>query len=481
MSLTKVTFSMIEGAYANVLDYGADPTGNQDSSTAIQAAIDSGNPVYVPPGTYLCELSITTSGVKIVGAGRELTTFKNVGVNPVITIDNTTNSIRGTYIEGIYFANRNPAVYTTTDGMVINGAAPLNECDYCQFIDLTFFEFRNNVVVSGRSIWNRWIRCAFLTALNDGFVSDSADNQALQYFETCRFANNTRYGLFVNHTFALFLLDGWTFINCNWENNLSVPIRVTGTYGIQNWSFIGCYSEENTTAIPPGGSGGVVKSGFMFLDSPYAIGLDFKNCTFAGNAAPAADPDYYIYVSGATTFVIGSVDLCRFDTAAVFSVFWPKGVSIGRNENASLSFDRALGSTSFNDTNTLTSWTPALTIGGVSTGITYSNQVGRLTIVGKTVFFEAYVSLTSKGAATGDVAITGLPIASANIPNLFAVAQVAPSDVALGSYTEICGTIDPNSAEIDLVGLVSNTRTALTDAQLGNFSNFRITGHYQIA
>lgn len=481
MSLTKATFSMIEGAYANILDYGADPTGTQDSSTAIQAAIASGNPVYAPPGTYRCQITISTSGVTLLGAGRELTRFENLGNSPVITINNTTNSIRGTHIEGIYFANRDKVTYPNADGLFINGASVLNECDYGQFIDLTFFEFRNGVLISGRSIWNRWIRCAFLTSVADGFVSDSTDNQALQYFETCRFANNTRYGLFVNHTFATFLLDSWTFINCNWENNLSVPVRVTGTYGVQNWSFIGCYAEENTTSIPPGGSGGVVKSGFMFLDSPYAIGLDFKNCTFAGNAAPTADPDYYIYVSGATTFVIGSVDLCRFDTAVIFSVFWPKGVSIGRNDNASLSFDRALGSTSLNDSNLTASWTPELTIGGVSTGITYSNQVGRLTIVGKTVFFEAYVSLSSKGAATGDVAITGLTIASANVTNLFAVVQVAPSDVSLGSYTEICGTIDPNSTEIDIVGLVSNTHTALTNTQLGNSSSFRITGHYQIA
>lgn len=53
MSLTKVTYSMIQGAVANVLDYGADKTGAVSSSAAIQAAIDSGNSVYVPNGTYL--------------------------------------------------------------------------------------------------------------------------------------------------------------------------------------------------------------------------------------------------------------------------------------------------------------------------------------------------------------------------------------------------------------------------------------------
>jgi len=40
MSLTKATYSMIDGAPVNVLDFGADPTGATDSTTAIQAAIN---------------------------------------------------------------------------------------------------------------------------------------------------------------------------------------------------------------------------------------------------------------------------------------------------------------------------------------------------------------------------------------------------------------------------------------------------------
>ena len=38
MSLTKATYSMIDGASINVLDYGADPTGATNSHAAITAA-----------------------------------------------------------------------------------------------------------------------------------------------------------------------------------------------------------------------------------------------------------------------------------------------------------------------------------------------------------------------------------------------------------------------------------------------------------
>lgn len=58
MSLTKVTYSMIDQAPANVLDYGADPTGVADSTTAIENAIATGRRVRIPAGTYKCNVQV---------------------------------------------------------------------------------------------------------------------------------------------------------------------------------------------------------------------------------------------------------------------------------------------------------------------------------------------------------------------------------------------------------------------------------------
>lgn len=86
MALTKVTPDMIEGDFPfnrvnglpfSVLDYGADPTGVNDSTTAIQAAIDAANSagggcVYFPTGLYLAGTTsnITMqSNVSLVGDG----------------------------------------------------------------------------------------------------------------------------------------------------------------------------------------------------------------------------------------------------------------------------------------------------------------------------------------------------------------------------------------------------------------------------
>ncbi len=52
MSLTKVSFAMIQGDPINVLDYGAIGDGLTDDTTAIQAALvygaSSGRTVYFP-------------------------------------------------------------------------------------------------------------------------------------------------------------------------------------------------------------------------------------------------------------------------------------------------------------------------------------------------------------------------------------------------------------------------------------------------
>jgi hypothetical protein len=81
MSLTKVSFSMITGAYVNVLDLGADASGISDSHSAFAAAWDAvkltGGVIYIPPGNYLlnsqwvCEIS-SYKNIKITGFGATL-------------------------------------------------------------------------------------------------------------------------------------------------------------------------------------------------------------------------------------------------------------------------------------------------------------------------------------------------------------------------------------------------------------------------
>lgn len=67
MSLTKVSFSMIDGATVNVVDWGADPTGTVECHAAINAAIEHAKSigalsVTFAPGTYLVSAPIVIAG-----------------------------------------------------------------------------------------------------------------------------------------------------------------------------------------------------------------------------------------------------------------------------------------------------------------------------------------------------------------------------------------------------------------------------------
>lgn len=75
MSLTKATYSMIDGAPANVLDFGADPTGVADSTAAIQAAQQASKYVYCPPGDYSVTGLRIYDHVNLIGAGYQNTRF----------------------------------------------------------------------------------------------------------------------------------------------------------------------------------------------------------------------------------------------------------------------------------------------------------------------------------------------------------------------------------------------------------------------
>jgi hypothetical protein len=66
MSLTKATNRMISGAPANVLDFGADPTGTEESTAAINAALAASNQVYFPAGTYTYDGTLTLGSDTVI-------------------------------------------------------------------------------------------------------------------------------------------------------------------------------------------------------------------------------------------------------------------------------------------------------------------------------------------------------------------------------------------------------------------------------
>lgn len=87
--------------WANVDDFGADPTAEQDSSAAIQRAMDSGATTVFFPGSYLLNSTVLVRGKvrRIVGLGGQIDYFSKVrpdfrildGDSPVVVLEHFAN------------------------------------------------------------------------------------------------------------------------------------------------------------------------------------------------------------------------------------------------------------------------------------------------------------------------------------------------------------------------------------------------------
>ena len=86
MALTKATYSMIEGAPVNVLDFGADPTGVANSTAAFAAAFSVANRISIPAGTFIVDtLNIPgVDGFEMIGAGPNRTILQASATNQKI-------------------------------------------------------------------------------------------------------------------------------------------------------------------------------------------------------------------------------------------------------------------------------------------------------------------------------------------------------------------------------------------------------------
>ena len=86
----------------SVLDYGADPTGANDSTAAIQAAINANKYVLIPYGVYRCDSTITIQSthaaqkhVQMLGAQLIRKSASSVAVGPVIELVGSYGSFDG--------------------------------------------------------------------------------------------------------------------------------------------------------------------------------------------------------------------------------------------------------------------------------------------------------------------------------------------------------------------------------------------------
>ena len=278
MSLTKVSYSMIQGAVANVLDYGADKTGVADSTAAVQAAVDSDLPVYFPKGTYLCNVTIdhrivmsgdgsTASVLKPFNSAIAIVTYtykeyawpyhsevRNLGFNGTAKVG-----------VGFTFGQTVPSAYQTND----------EHARLVHFIGCNFLSLQKGVQFPFGNIGAEFYSCGFASNYYGVYTMNNKFGGVMhagnKYFYAGEFSGN-ECAFYLNDTAASF--GGVTFHNTIIEGNriglyiYSSPNQYTPVV-LQNVWF-----EQNGSTPYPGNTNIDVWSGTTVTPTAFA------NCSF---------------------------------------------------------------------------------------------------------------------------------------------------------------------------------------------------------
>jgi hypothetical protein len=122
-------------------------------------------------------------------------------------------------------------------------------------------------------------------------------------------------------------------------------------------------------------------------------------------------------------------------------------------------------------------WTMGVSFGGASTGVTFANNTGTYTKIGRQVTVTGYANLTSKGSSTGAAAITGLPFTIANTLTAYPSLSVHLDKVTFANQYSGYGVGGTTTAELREV-TEAGVGTALTNADFANDSSWVISLTY---
>jgi len=317
MSLTKATYSMIDGAVFNVLDFGAVGDGTADDTAAIQAAFTSASAVsngagvlFFPKGTYSVtglDFNCSNLSIHFLGEGFDCTIIKKRGVTtaPVIKMYSSSNNKNIIFQEIEVDANN------------------VTNVDCLQLVDLS------NVHVKNCTIWksDRFaINCesVLVSTFEQSRISNSLDGIVFELSATpgarynnhnvirdCQILGNSRRGVAFAEGSNLRIL------SCDLETNgeegvlthsaiyVYDTIDTETSYGIV--TVDGCWLESNqgTGVYVEGASGGLVSIANTFIIAPTSGGSSGQ-CIYTESGLRNLSLLNTVAVGGAGTVTVNS-------------------------------------------------------------------------------------------------------------------------------------------------------------------------------
>lgn len=235
MSLTKVTYSMISGSPANLMDFGAVGDGVTNDAAAFQAALDycklNNKELFCPAGEYLINTQVTVTnfnGVVIRGEGLSNTVFKRTASGNMLVLDSCQ---RG----GIYNCGFDGDGMATGDGVVVNSSLGTT-VGVMEFVGNQFANFPGRGLLILGTVGNQFSSNLVQDNLflSNGIIDGYAQHEA-------RYVNDTKW---VGNQFGANALGGpyppfgCLLYSCSagdYENNYHWENEVGGYYDACNY------------------------------------------------------------------------------------------------------------------------------------------------------------------------------------------------------------------------------------------------------
>jgi parallel beta-helix repeat protein len=359
MALTKVSYSMIQGAPFNVKDYGATGDGVTNDTVAIQAAINaagvSGGTVFFPSGTYMIARNVGTndhwgikvpfSNVNLVGQDTYFQRF-NPDIStyalayPLLFLgapDSNSTPVSNINVEGIFFNGNN--TNHGVDGSSLNDnryAIVLKNTSHtyvqnCKFFELDSgalwyqspaeYDYTNNVYYNTTKNYISLIQaCEFYVtphavagrALVHAINAQGVDNCRIldNYFSWCDdcLSGETTYDGPLSNQNDTYTptVSGWTL----------GAVQRTG----RDWTFSNnnCYNSTEH-AVYPAAVDVVISNNTFYSDATTltrntdVIKIRSRNATVTGNTIAGYgqgisvnDPSFNVTVSGNSIAILGA-------------------------------------------------------------------------------------------------------------------------------------------------------------------------------
>lgn len=283
MSLTKVSYSMINGEIANILDFGADPTGATLCNSALDAAKAVCNTVYFPPGTFKIE-NYNLQDLRLIGAS---------GVGPNYGVNTTVIEGSGDiFVDANNFSLANLTIRNSSSGTagkliqvkdIDTGIGPITNC---QFLKAAYHIYHSS---ASRTIVGATIQgCLFREATQ--YSRYYANAGMFQYSEIDCYTQANKRGLFIQST-STALISASVF---EFQDEGAVYVVNTAVYSdvIRGLKFQNIHFEQN---------GNVTPSPDVTLNITLSLAkVEFDNCgfyasTLAGNVDCTGSSDLRIF------------------------------------------------------------------------------------------------------------------------------------------------------------------------------------------